>query len=186
LTPTGPPPLAQATNLPSLPFTADVIPLTSLPLLDLLITNRALFSRKTTDCLPAILYGRTVQARIILTCIQAQLTEQKINTAMSWAHRNSNTAVLSSESFKCGGELGGVAIVIRVWCCCLMGSKRYSDDSINLTPQPCMNIHISCLFRTSEKTLAIILELLHLRFPRLPHGPVLSKQSGELRPLLLL
>ncbi len=32
----------------------------------------------------------------------------------------------------------------------------------------------------------MILELLQLRFPRVPHGPVLSKQSTELRPLFLL
>ena len=62
-----------------------------------------------------------------------------------------------------------------------------TTPSIWLLSRICNHIScLCCLFRTSEETLAIILVLLHLRFPRFPHGPVLSKQPSELHPLFFL
>lgn len=94
---------------------------------------------------------------------------------------------LSFESFNCGGVVAtGRCRDYDTCAVLLIGSKRYSDNPDQFGSSAMHAYHISCLFRTSEETLAIILELFHLRFPRLPHGPVLSKQSSELCPLLLL
>ena len=140
-----------------------------------------------TYCLPAILYSRTGTG--IITTVPAF-------TGSKTAQTNKNG--LTPPQFRyCGFSLNtltvvesSVAIVIRVWCVADgMGSKRYGDNSISFGTLAIYANHIGCLcclFRTSEETLAIILVLLHLRFPRFPHGPVLSKQPSELHPLFLL